>query len=212
MEGERYRYAIRIMTTTSMEPEGISCARMRSVAKSSARWFMVAHHEGFTDLKTFNEHIRVDRKNYAVSGQQLLELYQHYADQMYTKLPQLFGQNCRGISWLWNGLEPYRELMRCRRITRSVPAMALSRRINVNEYSPQTRLLLNVEAIAYHEGVPGHHLQVSIANELTEFAGLSKIRCQLQRVLRGLGLLFRTAGEEVGLLPGPVQRIRAPGK
>ena len=40
--------------------------------------------------------------------------------------------------------------------------------INVNEYDPQHRLLLNVEAIAYHEGVPGHHLQISLAQELPD--------------------------------------------
>jgi uncharacterized protein (DUF885 family) len=39
--------------------------------------------------------------------------------------------------------------------------------INVNEYDPEHRLLLNVEAIAYHEGIPGHHLQISLAQEMT---------------------------------------------
>jgi uncharacterized protein (DUF885 family) len=40
--------------------------------------------------------------------------------------------------------------------------------INVNEYDPTHRLLLNVEAIAYHEGIPGHHLQISLAQELPD--------------------------------------------
>ena len=38
--------------------------------------------------------------------------------------------------------------------------------INVNEYDPEHRLMLNFEAIAYHEGIPGHHLQISIGQEL----------------------------------------------
>ena len=38
----------------------------------------------------------------------------------------------------------------------------------MNEYDPQHRLLLNVEAIAYHEGVPGHHLQISLAQEFPD--------------------------------------------
>jgi len=41
-------------------------------------------------------------------------------------------------------------------------------RINVNEWDPEHRLLLNVEAIAYHEGVPGHHLQLSLAQEMPD--------------------------------------------
>jgi len=36
----------------------------------------------------------------------------------------------------------------------------------VNEYDPERRLTLNIEAIAYHEGIPGHHLQISLAQEL----------------------------------------------
>jgi len=38
-------------------------------------------------------------------------------------------------------------------------------RVNVNLYNPSSRLLLNVEAIAYHEGMPGHHLQFSSAGD-----------------------------------------------
>jgi len=201
--GERYRHAIRIMTTTSMEPEGIHALGLRSVAEIEREMVMVAHHEGFTDLKTFNEHIRVDRKNYAVSGQQLLELYQHYADQMYTKLPQLFGKLPRN-KLVVERMEPYRE-------ADAVPADytigagdgSLPGRINVNEYSPQTRLLLNVEAIAYHEGVPGHHLQFSIANELTELPGFRKFGVDYNAYSEGWAFYSERLGKEVGFYQDP---------
>ena len=201
--GERYRYAIRIMTTTSMEPDEIHALGLRSVAEIEREMVMVAHHEGFTDLKTFNEHIRVDRKNYAVSGQQLLELYQHHADQMYTKLPQLFGKLPRN-KLVVERMEPYRE-------ADAVPADytigagdgSLPGRINVNEYSPQTRLLLNVEAIAYHEGVPGHHLQFSIANELTELPGFRKFGVNYNAYSEGWAFYSERLGKEVGFYQDP---------
>jgi uncharacterized protein (DUF885 family) len=201
--GERYRYAIRIMTTTSMEPDEIHALGLRSVAEIEREMVMVAHYEGFTDLKTFNEHIRVDRKNYAVSGQQLLELYQHYADQMYTKLPQLFDKLPRN-KLVVERMEPYRE-------ADAVPADytigagdgSLPGRINVNEYSPQTRLLLNVEAIAYHEGVPGHHLQFSIANELTELPGFRKFGVNYNAYSEGWAFYSERLGKEVGFYQDP---------
>src|SRR5450631_470721 len=56
--GERYRYAIRIMTTASMEPDEIHALGLRNVAEIEREMLNVARHEGFSDLKTFNEHIR----------------------------------------------------------------------------------------------------------------------------------------------------------
>ena len=52
----------------------------------------LAEAQGFHDLKAFNDHIRQDPALHAKSGQQLFDLYTHYRDQMYTKLPQLFGR------------------------------------------------------------------------------------------------------------------------
>jgi|SRR5450631_1355825 len=201
--GERYRYAIRIMTTASMEPDEIHALGLRNVAEIEREMLNVARHEGFSDLKTFNEHIRIDRKNYAVSGQQLLELYQHYADQMYTKLPQLFG-NLPKNKLVVVPMESFRE-------ADAVPAdytigagdNSLPGRINVNEFSPQTRLLLNVEAIAYHEGVPGHHLQFSIENELTELPAFRKFGVSYNAYSEGWAFYSEQLGKEVGFYQDP---------
>lgn len=97
----------------------------------------------------------------------MIDLYQHYTDQMYGKLPQFFGHLPKN-KLIVVPMEAYRA-------PDAVPADytvgagdgSRPGRINVNEYDPAHRLLLNVEAIAYHEGIPGHHLQFSIAQELT---------------------------------------------
>jgi len=114
---------------------------------------------GVKDLASLNEHIKSDRSLYATSGQQLVDLYNNYVQQMEPEQPKLFGRL------------PKSKLvaipMEASRSKNAVPADytegtadgSRPGHINVNEWDPEHRLLLNVEAIAYHEGIPGHHLQ-----------------------------------------------------
>ena len=88
----RYQYEVRHMTTTSFQPEQIHQMGLKQVADLESQMLAIAKQQGFADLKSFNEHIRQDPKLHGTSGQQILDLYQHYTDQMYPKLPQLFGR------------------------------------------------------------------------------------------------------------------------
>ena len=161
----RYRFYIKQMTTTEMAPEEIHQMGLKQAAQIESEMLTLARRQGYDDLSTFNDHIRNDPHLYGTSGEQLLGLYQHYTDQMYAKLPQLAGHLPK------TRLEVIP--MEAFRAADSVPADysigagdgSRPGRINVNEYDPRHRLLLNVEAIAYHEGIPGHHLQFSIAQE-----------------------------------------------
>ena len=88
----RYRFAVRHQTTTDFTAEQIHQLGLKSVTEIEAQMLAIARGQGFSDLKSFNEHIRHDPKLYAKSGQQLFDLYTHYRDQMYAKLPELFGR------------------------------------------------------------------------------------------------------------------------
>jgi uncharacterized protein (DUF885 family) len=203
-EGDaRYRFAVRTMTTTDLTPEEIHQMGLRQVDEIEGEMLGIARKQGFADLKTFNEHIRKDPQFYAKSGEQLLKLYQHYADQMYEKLPQLFGRLPKN-KLVVVPMESYRS-------ADSVPAdysigagdNSLPGRINVNEYDPGKRLLLNVEAIAYHEGVPGHHLQFSIANELTDLPAFRKFGVYYNAYSEGWAFYSERLGKEVGFYQDP---------
>jgi uncharacterized protein (DUF885 family) len=80
---------------------------------------------------------------------------------------------------------------------------SLPGRINVNEYDPQHRLLLNVEAIAYHEGVPGHHLQFSIAQELSDLPPFRKFGANYNAFSEGWAFYSERLGRDVGLYKDP---------
>ena len=203
-DGEvRYRFAVRHQTTTDFSADQIHQLGLKSVAEIETQMLLIAKAQGFSDLKSFNDHVRQDPKLHAQSGQQLLDLYTHYRDQMYEKLPQLFGRLPKNKLAVIP-MESFR--------TASAPPADYSigagdgsrpGRINVNEYAPEKRLLLNVEAIAYHEGVPGHHLQFSIAQELTGLPPFRKYNLDLNAYTEGWAFYSERLGKEVGFYQDP---------
>lgn len=203
-DGEaRYRFAVRHETTTDFTPDQIHQLGLKSVAEIETQMLVIARAQGFSDLQSFNEHIRHDPKLYAKSGQQLFDLYSHYRDQMYGKLPELFGRlpiNKLDVA----PMESFRSA-ESPPADYSIGAGDGSRpgRINVNEYAPEKRLLLNVEAIAYHEGVPGHHLQFSIAQELTGLPPFRKFGLDLNAYTEGWAFYSERLGKEVGFYQDP---------
>ena len=198
----RYRFAIRQMTTTDLTPEQIHQIGLKQLAQTEAEMLALAKELGYKDLASLNEHIKQDRALYAKSGQQLLDLYTKYARQMEAQLPKLFG------------ILPKNKLviipMDEFRAKDSVPADytpgasdgSRPGRINVNEWDPEHRLLLNLEAIAYHEGVPGHHLQFSIAQELK---GVPEFRRNgdYTAFTEGWALYSERLGKEIGFYEDP---------
>jgi uncharacterized protein (DUF885 family) len=198
----RYRFYVRQMTTTDMSPEEIHQLGLKQVAEIEAEMLKIARQQSFNDLPSFNEHIRNENKLYATSGDQLLDLYKHYKDQMYARLPQLFGHLPKAKL----EVRP----MEAFRAADSVPADysigagdgPRPGRINVNEYDPTHRLLLNVEAIAYHEGIPGHHLQFSIAQEQTELPNFRRFT-YYNAYSEGWAFYAERLGKEVGFYQDP---------
>jgi uncharacterized protein (DUF885 family) len=199
---DRYRFEIRRMTTTDLTPEEIHQIGLKQVAETEAEMLVLARKLGFNDLASLNEHIKSDRKLYATSGEQVLQLYTRYTRQMEKQLPKLFGrlpQNKLEVI----PMDPFRS-------KNAVPADynagaqdgSRPGHINVNEWDPEHRLTLNIEAIAYHEGVPGHHLQISIAQELK---GLPRFRQNgdYTAFVEGWALYSERLGKEIGFYEDP---------
>jgi uncharacterized protein (DUF885 family) len=203
-DGEtRYRFAVRQQTTTDMTAQQIHELGLKSVSEIEGEMLKIARAQGFPDLNAFNAHLMQDPNLHAKSGQQLLDLYTQYRDQMYAQLPRLFGRLPKNKL----AVVP----MESFRSSDSVPADyslgagdgSRPGRINVNEYAPEKRLLLNVEAIAYHEGVPGHHLQFSIAQELTDLPAFRKYNLDVNAYTEGWAFYSERLGKEVGFYREP---------
>ena len=198
----RYRLEIRRMTTTDLTPEQIHDIGLKQVDEVEAEMLAVAHKLGFKDPASLNDHIKNDRRFYAASGQQLLDLYTKYVHEMEPELPKLFGRLPKNTLTVIP--------MEASRSKNAVPADYTNGaadgsrpgHINVNEWDPEHRLVLNVEAIAYHEGIPGHHLQLSIAQELTDQPPFRKYG-DYTAFVEGWAFYSERLGKEVGLYQDP---------
>ncbi len=193
----RYAFEVRRMTTSDMTPEQIHALGLKQVDEIEAEMLALAHQLGFQDLASLNEHIKNDRRFYGTTGPQMLDLYTKYVREMEPKLPQLFGRLPKNKLTLIP--------MEAARSKEGVPADytdgtadgSRPGHINVNEWDPEHRLLLNVEAIAYHEGIPGHHLQISIAQELSGLPQFRKYEGYTAFV-EGWALYSERLGKEMG--------------
>jgi len=199
---DRYRFEVRRMTTTDMTPDQIHALGLKQVDEIESEMLAIAHKLGFKDVASLNRYIKSERRFYATSGQQLVNLYSQYVHEMEPELPKLFGRLPKSKLTVIP--------MEASRSKNAVPADytqgttdgSRPGHINVNEWDPEHRLLLNVEAIAYHEGIPGYHLQLSLAQELS---GLPQFRQHedYTAFVEGWAFYSERLGKEVGSYRDP---------
>jgi uncharacterized protein (DUF885 family) len=198
----RYQFEIRRMTTTDLTAEQIHAIGLKQVDETEAEMLSLAHTLGFKDLASLNDHIKNERRFYATSGQQLLELYTNYARDMEPELPKLFGRLPKSKLTVIPMAASVSKNAVPADYTEGTADGSRPGHINVNESDPEHRLVLNVEAIAYHEGIPGHHLQISLAQELPDLPSFRK-HAGYTAFVEGWALYSERLGKEVGRYQDP---------
>ncbi|HXB20167.1 MAG TPA: DUF885 domain-containing protein, partial [Candidatus Solibacter sp.] len=166
-DGEaRYAFAVKQSTTTDLTPEQIHQIGLQEVARDRATMLKIAQKFGYQDLKSFDAANQANPNLHPKSREEMLDLYRKYVDQMWAKLPQLFGRLPKAKVEVMP-VEIYREKEASgAAYVEGTPDGKRSGHIMVNTGDYAKRSVLNIETTAYHEGVPGHHLQISIAQEL----------------------------------------------
>jgi uncharacterized protein (DUF885 family) len=202
-EGDlRYALAVRRSTTTDLTPEAIHQLGLAQVKELEGQMLVLAKKLGFSDLKTLNASLDKNPKLHAQSRQQILDLYKGYIDQMWPKLPQLFGRLPKAKLEVLP-VEEFREKEASdASYDTGSPDGSRPGRVWVNTSNPQERKIITAEDTAYHEGVPGHHLQLSIAQELPS---LPPFRQQggYTAFVEGWALYSERLGKEVGFYQDP---------
>ena len=197
-----YDFRVRQSTTLKKSADEIHQIGLAEVARDEAEMLVIAKKLGFSDLKTFNAAVKADPKLHPKSPEELVAAYQGHIDDMRKKLPELFGRLPKAPLTVLR-VPAYMEAQQAAAYYEpGTPDGTRPGHVYVNTYHVTERGLQNVEAVSYHEGLPGHHLQISIAQELT---GIPEFRKQsyYTAYTEGWGLYSERLGKDVGFYQDP---------
>lgn len=198
---ERYAFRVKESTTTNLTPEEIHQIGLAQVKEIEGRMLGVARQLGYSDLKSFQTAVKDDPKLHGHSRQEILDLYRKYIDQMDAKLPQMFGRLPKAKLEVMP-IEEFREKEASTHYIQGTPDGSRPAHVMVNTGDFAKRSLMDVETTAYHEGVPGHHLQIAIAQELPELPPFRQHE-YYTAYTEGWALYSERLGKEAGFFQDP---------
>jgi len=199
---KRYRYDIRVRTTIeSLSPEEIHTIGLKEIARIEAEMLVIARSQGYADLASFRAAVRDDPKYKPTSSEQILEDFRRYIAQMQPKLPDLFTV-IPAAPVTVEAIPAFQAAMATHYQT-GTPDGKRPGRVSVATSNFAERSLVDDEATAYHEGIPGHHMQQSVAQRLE---GLPKFRLHggNSGYIEGWALYAEELGKEVGFYQDPI--------
>ena len=193
-------------TTTDLTPDEIHEIGLQEVARIRSEMLAVIEEVKFEgDIAAFNTFLRTDPQFYYDTPEALLEGYQAVSKRLDPGLVKLFGKLPRapyGVRPIPDEEAPDTTTAYYMR-----PAIDGSRPgwYYVNLHQPAVRPKFEMEVLSVHESVPGHHLQIALAQELT---GLPEFRRNggFTAFIEGWGLYSERLGYDMGLYTDPYSR------
>jgi uncharacterized protein (DUF885 family) len=174
---------------------------LREIERIQADMLAIAHREGFADLAAFRAALKTNPRYRPTSSQQIVDDFRKYIAQMQPKLPDLFGF----IPGSPVTVEPMPDFEpgNATHYQTGTPDGKRPGRVVVAISNFAERSLIDDEATAYHEGIPGHHMQLSVAQQLPD---LPKFRRHggNSGYIEGWALYAEQLGKEVGFYQDPV--------
>jgi Uncharacterized protein conserved in bacteria len=198
----RYANRVKRSTTTNLTPEEIHQIGLREVARIEGEMLAIAQKQGYSDLKSFRAAIENNPDLKPKSADDLLNLYRHYIDQMWVRLPELFGRLPKA-KLVVEPTEEFRQATAAAaEYNQGTPDGSRPGKVQVNTGDFAKRKTITAESTSYHEGVPGHHMQIAIAQELT---GIPPFRQQGGNTafVEGWALYSERLGKEIGFYQDP---------
>lgn len=197
---EFYAWLVRHHTSTNLTPDRIHEIGMSEVARIRNEMAAVMRQAGHTgSVQRFKEKLSWNPRYTYTEPDALLDAYRAVGKRIDPELPRLFGKLPR---------TPYG--------VRAIPAIAApaapaayyyppsadgSRAgyFYANTWHPQSRPGWEIEALTAHEAVPGHHLQIALANEMPDLPEFRRHGLELTAFVEGWGLYAESLGSELGL-------------
>ncbi len=201
-EGKRrYALAVRQMTTLNVTAAQVHAIGLSEVARISGEMTTLAKAQGYKDLPAFRAAINADPKWKPTSEGQIVDDFAKYIHAMEPRLPELF--TLLPKSPVTVEAIPDFAKAEATHYNSGTPDGKRPGRVVVAVADPTTRTLVLDEAVAYHEGVPGHHDQISVAQQLK---GLPKFRLRggYSAYTEGWALYAEQLGKEIGFYQNPI--------
>lgn len=197
-----YAFLVKQSTTTGLTPAQIHQIGLDQVAQDEAAMLVIAKKLGYPTIDALRAAMKADPKLHPTSAEALLDAYRKDIDQMRPKLHDLFTRLPKAplvveavpAYMAKDQADAYYE--------QGTPDGSRPGTVFVNTYDYAHRSFSDVEETAYHEGVPGHHLQISLAQELT---GLPAFRRYLYYTAytEGWALYAEQLGKDIGFYQDP---------
>ena len=197
-----YAFHLRQTTTTGLTAERIHQIGLDEVKRDEAEMLAIAQKLGFQDLKSFRASLKSNPKLKATSAASLLDAYRGYLTPMQAKLPQLFGRLPKAPFEVAAVPDYLEKTSAPAYYEAGTPDGSRPGRLRIDTYNATDRNLYAVESIAYHEGLPGHHLQISISQELDGVPTFRKFEFYTAYT-EGWGLYSERLGKDVGFYQDP---------
>lgn len=197
-----YSFCIRRNTTLAMTAEQIHQIGLAEVKRDEALMLEIAHKLGYSNLQSFNAAANDNPRLHPSSAEQLLDTYRIDLNQMKVKLPELFGK-LPEADLVVEATPSYTQKQRPA-ATYEPGSIDGKRpgRVVVNTYNFKQISLGGAESIAYHEGIPGHHLQFSIAQERSDLPAFRQHK-EYTAYTEGWALYAEQLGKDVGFYQDP---------
>ncbi|MDK4792133.1 MAG: DUF885 domain-containing protein [Acinetobacter sp.] len=200
---ELYRFYVENNTTTLESPENIHQLGLKEVARIEAEMLKIAKAQGFNDLKSFQQSLKTNPAVFPKSREEILEIYRGYIAQMQPELPKLFGLLPKNKVEVLP-VEQYREKEAAgAEYHQGTPDGSRPGQVYVNTGDFSERSKISMEATAYHEAIPGHHMQIDIAQNLPNLPMFRK-QPNHTAYIEGWALYAEQLGKDVGFYKDPL--------
>ncbi|MDH7444213.1 DUF885 domain-containing protein [Aquimarina sp. 2201CG14-23] len=202
-----YNNALKRTTTTTMSAEDIHQLGLDEVARIHKEMKDImgqVKYEG--TLQDFFKFMKEDKKFYYANDAEGKASYLKRAvgliDNMKSRMDELFITKPKA-DIIVKAVEPFREKSAGKAFyQRGTPDGSRPGTYYANLYDMEAMPIYQMEALAYHEGIPGHHMQISIAQELENIPKFRKFG-GYTAYIEGWGLYNEFLPKEIGLYNNP---------
>ena len=202
---EWYEYLARYHTTTDLTPDEIHEIGLQEVARIRSEMEDVMNSVAWEgDFRSFLEFLRTDPQFYYETGEELLDAYRAMSKKIDAYMPTLFNKLPRapyGVIPIPMESAPFTTTAYY-----NAPSAGRPGYFYANLYKPETRPKYEIPVLTVHEAVPGHHHQISLAQELENVPNFRNY-LSFTAFVEGWGLYSEQLGESMGLYEDPYDKI-----